>query len=226
MTRIGFGAVLAGGAGRRFRGGRTAKPGALVGGVSMAARAVQALRPHARDVGIVGPAATSADDAFLRRIGVEGVPLRRDEEPDRGPLEGLRVALRWAAELGAPEVALLPCDLPLVDGDVVGRLVRAFRAAPSFRDAVVPVAGGRAQPLAGVYRTRVADAVEDRLAGGGEPSLRALLADLEVERVHVEELGADPDRFLNVNRAEDLARAERVLSRFARARRESPEPAP
>jgi len=214
-----FGAVLAGGEGLRFAAGRpAAKPGATVAGVSMAARAVRALQPHVSAVAVVGPAgeagseeAPGDDTSFLRRIGIDDVLLLRDEVPDRGPLEGLRVALAWASELGADRLVVLPCDLPLVDAEVAGRIVRAFRRVPPSVDALVPVVAGRPQPLGGVYRAGVLEFVERHLAGD-DRSLHALLADLDVERVDVEALGVDPDRFLNVNREEDRLRAERLLA--------------
>jgi len=217
------GAVLAGGEGLRFAAGRpAAKPGATVAGVSMAARAVRALQPHVSAVAVVGPAreagseeAPGDDTSFLRRIGVDDVPLLRDEVPGRGPLEGLRVALAWASDLGADRLVVLPCDLPLVDAEAVGRTVRAFRRAPPSVDALVPVAAGRPQPLAGVYRTGLLERIERRVTGADDRSLHALLADLDVERVDVDALSVDRDRFLNVNREEDRLRAERLLAERA-----------
>jgi molybdopterin-guanine dinucleotide biosynthesis protein A len=69
-----------------------------------------------------------------------------DAAPDRGPLEG--VAAGVAALAGRSQAVFLAAvDLPLLGPE----LVRALVAALPGYDAVVPVAGGRDQPLAAAY---------------------------------------------------------------------------
>ncbi len=84
-----------------------------------------------------------------------GVELLRDRRPDRGPLEGMAVGLRALA--GRAEAAFVTaCDVPLLAPALVRRVVALAEAY----DAAVPHVDGRDHPLAAVYRTSVAEAVE------------------------------------------------------------------
>lgn len=82
----------------------------------------------------------------------------RDEQPDRGPLEGLRMGLETLRD--HCELAFITaCDAPLLVPGVVTQLVSHLGTA----NAVVPSHEGRMHPLTAIYRTSLADLAEQQL---------------------------------------------------------------
>jgi molybdenum cofactor guanylyltransferase len=79
------------------------------------------------------------------------VEVVRDPEPGLGPLAGLAVGLA-AAGPRAAVAAVCAVDAPLAHPAVLHALLGALGTSP----AVVPLAGGRPQPLFAVYRTELA----------------------------------------------------------------------
>lgn len=193
-----LGAVLAGGASRRY--GRP-KWRVSVAGVPMARWAVEALEPLVRTVGVVG-----ADPALESVLGVEARP---DRMPDTGPLAGLHAALHWAAGEGLEGVLLLGCDLPLVGPEALALLVEAWDG----EDAVVPWSAEGPEPVCALYAGAALPTVERALREGGG-ALRDMLESLSVRRVPAEELARAQGRrsvLLNVNTPADRMRAEARL---------------
>ncbi len=191
-----LGAVLAGGEGRRFGG---PKADARIGGVSMVRRAVTTVAEVVDQVVVVS--SRPVEDA-----PVEVLP---DATPGAGPLGGLQTALDTADERGLDGVLVLACDLPMVDGAMLRRLLAALgdddlAVAPERR-------GGGVEPLCAIYRVEARAAVAERLRAP-DRSLHALFRDLggvslEHAALGVEATGA----FLNVNTPEDRTRAEAAL---------------
>lgn len=186
-----LGAVLAGGAGRRF-GGR--KAGALVGGRPMVRRAVEALAAVTGDVVVVSPTP----------VPEGGVPVVADRTPGKGPLGGLEAALHEAAARGRDGVLLLACDLPLMRPwllEAVARALRGVRAAAPKRE------GGGIEPLCAAYSLDVLEAVERRLASA-DLSLHALFRDVGGRAIDPKPPEAGHDELLNVNTPEDRRLAD------------------
>ena len=149
-----------------------------------------------RVVRIVAPAV--ADVVVVARAGQElpalpaGVRVVRDELDDRGPLGGLAPGLRASR---ADAVFATGCDAPFVSRAVVDLLFERL----GERDGAVAETDGRPHPLCAVWRPRVADVVDRRIA---EDRLRASdLADLvgAVRVTEVELRAADPDLACLVN---------------------------
>jgi molybdopterin-guanine dinucleotide biosynthesis protein A len=192
-----LGGVLVGGRSSRFG---SDKAMARVGNRSMAARAVDTLRPVADPVVLLG-----GDGMLGRRLAL---PWRADGRPGLGPLSGLATGLCWAGELGRPGLMVLACDLPLVTREVMEAVAAAVR--PDL-DAVVvgaeePVG---VQPLCAWYAIRALGAVEEAL-DNGRHSARALLEGLRVQRIQVEDVGrGEAVALLNVNTPRDHAEAMR-----------------
>ena len=78
----------------------------------------------------------------------------RDQNPDAGPLEGLRVGLDFLSD--HPLVFVGTCDAPLVVPQVYRAMVNQLHSAV---DAVVPKIHEQVYPLTAVYRTRVKSCV-------------------------------------------------------------------
>lgn len=164
------------------------KASVVVGGEPLLARAVHAAR-----------AAGLADVVIVSRAGVALPPVDspvwlEPPEPDRHPLHGVLLALERSG--GRPVVALA-VDMPLVAPALLRELA-AREGCAAFRTA------GRVQPL------------PCRVEPAAEGVLRAALADgagvgAALARAGATLLDADPTAFLNVNRPEDVARAEALL---------------
>ena len=87
------------------------------------------------------------------------VAIVRDEEPDRGPLQGIAAGLH--ALKGHVEAAYVSsCDVPLLRPAFVRRMIELL----GDRQICVPLVGDYHHPLAAVYRIEVLDAVRTLLA--------------------------------------------------------------
>ena len=155
--------ILAGGPSRRLGGADKAM--IRIHGNSMLDRVLAACQDADRRI-VVGP----------RRLGVAAIWCR-EEPPGGGPVAALAAGL---AQVRAPRLALLACDLPHATRDTVRRLL----AAMSGEGAILVDTAGRDQPLLGTYRV---DSLVQTLSTLGPPyagiPLRTLVARLDLARV-------------------------------------------
>jgi molybdenum cofactor guanylyltransferase len=187
-------AILAGGAATRL-GGRT-KPLIVVDGRTILDRQLAALRALDPALEIALCANDPAPFAHL------GLPVLADRAVGLGPLAGIAAALRWSQRR---HLLVLAGDMPWVTPAALECLL-AY--CDDSADAVVPVVGGRLEPLFAVYGPACAPVIEERLARG-QRKAAALLSDpaLRVARVDEHALAkVDPEfSFLhNVNAPADL----------------------
>ncbi len=87
--------------------------------------------------------------------------LAYDSQAGKGPLFALRDALRLQ-DGRADAVLVVGCDFPFLDGRAIGWLAEQL----GDHDSVVPSAGGRLQPLLGIYRVSLLPRVEKLLRDG------------------------------------------------------------
>ncbi|HEX5615830.1 MAG TPA: molybdenum cofactor guanylyltransferase [Acidimicrobiia bacterium] len=177
------GVLLTGGASRRLG---TDKALLVRTGETLASRATRVLRavcPHAVEVG----------------VGHTTLPHTREEPAGGGPLAAL---LAGVDATGAEVALLLAVDLPNVDVPLL-RLLADWPGAAT----VVPVAGGRVQPVCARYGSDAIARARLELARG-ERSLRAVLDAPDVELVDesVWSSVAPLDAFADVDVAADVAR--------------------
>ncbi len=196
------GAILAGGASRRFG---SPKALARVDGVRIIDRVRGALREAVDEIVLI-----ANDPSLFTDIGL---PVRADREPGLGPLAGLEAALRWAAERGAAGVLCVSCDLPFASA----ALLREIAERGDANHAVVPESprGLGMEPLCAWYPAAALPAVERALASD-DRSLRALLATIDTDCVPLEVVRrfGDPGvLFFNVNTRDDLERAQQIARR-------------
>ncbi len=150
-------------AGLLLTGGRSRRMGVdkatLVppaGGSTLAARTAALLRRVAEPALEVGP-------------GFSGLPAVADDHPGAGPLAAVAAGRRALAAAGWQGSALVVAtDLPLLDAATLAWLA----GHPSPRS-VVPVAGGRSQPLCARWSAADLDRAAGLVAGG-----RRSMADL------------------------------------------------
>jgi len=187
-------AILSGGRARRFSG--CDKSGLRVDGRTILERQIDALRPVADDIMIVGREPVEG-------LAMTGCRVIADRFPEQGPLGGLETAL---AEATHPVVVLLACDMPYVTASLLGRL--ADIAADTTRvDAAVPHTSLGDHPLCAAYTRGCQDAVSRRLREGAR-AMKDLLRDLRVRRIDESELrqfGIPQHLLANVNTPEDYA---------------------
>ena len=193
-----LGAILAGGASRRFG---APKALAEVGGRRIVERVRDARAAAVRDVVLVANEPALFADLHL--------PMRGDRVAGLGALAGVETALRWAVEMGRSGALCVACDLPFVSPALLREI--AARAAAGDAEAVVPESGGRRgiEPLCAWYSVACLPAVERALASD-DRSLAALAASVRAERISLDDVRrfGEPDVvFLNVNTPDDHRRA-------------------
>jgi len=184
-----FGAViLCGGSSRRMGRPKLWLPWGSELMVQRVARRMLAAVPHV--------ALAAAAGQTIPRLP-DDVDVVRDERPQRGPLEGLRVGLLWARRKRLEAVFAAACDMPLLKPE----LVRATLEQLADADAALWSVHGRIQPLAAAYRVRIIGQLQDLLARGGR-SMMELVKQLRCNVLPTAKLESiDPqfESFLNVN---------------------------
>ena len=154
------------------------------------------LQRQARLFSCAGERLLSSNDP---RVALPGVPAIADDRPGLGPLAGLCALLERCK---SARLAVIPCDLPLMDPAVVQRLLEAM-GDDDFCGAAV---GGRRQPLGAVYSRRALPSLRREFGRGGR-RLTAALDGLRVRWVPMDDEAAQR-AFFNVNTPEDLKRLE------------------
>jgi molybdenum cofactor guanylyltransferase len=183
-----IGVVLAGGLGRRLGG---AKGSAELFGRPLAAWVADALGE------VVGEVAVAVKEGSPVPA-LTGVAVWREPAEPLHPLAGIAWALTRA---DGRDVLVCAVDLPFC-----ADAVRAVLAAASSSESSAAVVVAEGQPLLGVYRASVAEALRAAVLEGR--AARAVVASLGAVAVAV----PDPERTLfNVNTPEDLARAEAMV---------------
>ncbi|MCY7855437.1 molybdenum cofactor guanylyltransferase [Bacillus sonorensis] len=126
-----------------------------------------------------------------------------DVEPfkGKGPLAGIYTAMEHQ---DGDIYIVLACDTPLIRNETISSLKKQIA---SGADAVVPVAGGRAQPLAAVYHKRVKQTICEQLRRD-ELKISDFLDRISVKYIDAEKIGAKNEEFVNVNKKSDLERLE------------------
>ncbi len=174
------GVILAGGRGRRMGG---ADKGLLEWrGRPLVVHVAERLRPQVDGLLVV---ANRNQDRY-RELGFD--VIADGEFRGEGPLAGMLAAMR---HVSTERILAVPCDAPVLPGDLGARLMQGMGAAP----AALAHDGERAQQLFVVLRTTLADVVHDFLAGGGRAVHEFLAA---VGAVPVD-FSDQPAAFANIN---------------------------
>lgn len=145
-----------------------------------------------RTVGIVGRAVEGdvvvvrAPDQALPELPSD-VEVVDDDQEGLGPMQGLAVGLRHAADRAALAF-LCSTDLPFLHPRYVQGVLAGF---DDDTDAVVPLARGHRQPLAAAYRTALAPTVAQLLSDGARKPAMVLDA-CRTRWLSEAELLADP----------------------------------
>jgi molybdopterin-guanine dinucleotide biosynthesis protein A len=198
-----YGAVLAGGAARRYGG--SPKGLLTVGGRRILDRVVDAVQAV---TGTPPLLIANASDAAAWRPDLKTLA---DARPGLGTLGGI-----YTAVTAAPgPVLCVAWDMPFVPEALLR--VLSDRMATGSYDAVLPESSGRRglEPLCAIYGPACAPAIARRLDQGDLMAI-SFHADVRVGIVPLAEVRrfGDPDElFFNVNTPDDLARAEALWQR-------------
>ena len=135
-----------------------------------------------------------ADPAW-RPADVQFVP---DELPSRGPLSGLTATL---ARIRSSHLLVLPIDMPFMSEDHLRYLCNAIEPGSG----ILPMIGGRAEPVAAVYPTEAYDVFASTLSGA-DVSMQTLTNQLvKMGRLRVVRVPEKEQRFYrNLNKPDDL----------------------
>ncbi len=185
------GMVLAGGAGRRLSPDKGQR---LVGGVPITERVLAALTPVADETIIVGSA-----------LAPEGIRLVADEQPGAGPLAAIHTGMKAAP---ADVYLVVACDMPFITSD----LLRHLLVAGDGFDAVVPVVGGRDEPLCAAYGRSCLPAIVEALETG-QSRVASFFSKVRLRKLAEEELaqfGWPEVVFFNVNTLQELSVAQQM----------------
>ncbi len=106
---------------------------------------------------------------------VEPYPCIKDQHPGNGPLGGIHAVLDAADE---GYVTISACDTPFIDPQIIEAIKQHITP---YTDAVIPVYGGRVQPLSGIYHQSLAPLCEELISR----EERKVVSLLEEERCRV-----------------------------------------
>jgi molybdenum cofactor guanylyltransferase len=126
-----------------------------------------------------------------------------------GPLAGVLSALHATRE---PWLAIVPCDSPLLPGDLVERLLRS--ALRESAELAVVHDGKRLQPMFALLHRSLLTPLQVYLEGGG----RKVDAWYAQQRMVTADLSDHPEAFVNLNTPEDHAALERQFAMQTRTR--------
>jgi molybdopterin-guanine dinucleotide biosynthesis protein A len=196
------GVLLAGGQSRRMGGGD--KCLRLLGGRPILARIIDRVRPQVRRLILNA----NGDPA---RFADYGLPVAGDSvEGFAGPLAGVLAGLDWAAAHApdCPMIATVPTDAPFLPENLVSRLLSAVEQESA--DLACAASNGQSHPVVGLWPVRLRDALRRAMTGEDIRKVDSWTARYRLATVEFPSVPVDP--FLNVNRPEDLAEAERFLA--------------
>ncbi len=192
--------VLAGGRGLRLGRGKTLE---VVGGRRLFDRVIERLREVGGPIMVV----TSREQVELF-AGINDGELLVDVYPDGGPLGGIYTGL-----VASPcqYNIVVACDMPFLNP----KLLRYLAGLCEGVDAVVPsLSPGTLEPLHAVYSKACTESIKAQL-DSGNLRVDAFLGTVRVRYVGREECQSlDPQllSFFNINRPEDLERANRLAA--------------
>jgi molybdopterin-guanine dinucleotide biosynthesis protein A len=199
------GILLAGGKSSRMGGGdKCMRP---LGGRPILAHIIERLRPQVSDM-IVNA------NGELSRFAPFGLTVVEDSVAGfAGPLAGVQAGLQWIKN-HRPDIACgvtMATDTPFFPADLVRRFLAVQRDRPAL--AVARSAEG-VHPVIGLWPVALAGDIQDALKHGLHKvgAFTEQRVAIEVPFPPVTIAGTEIDPFFNINRPEDLAEAEALIS--------------
>jgi molybdopterin-guanine dinucleotide biosynthesis protein A len=133
-----------------------------------------------------------------------GLESRKDLVPRCGPIGGIYTALKTA---NTPLCLCVACDMPFIRPEFLEYMV----GRSSGYDVVVPMNGGREEPLCALYRTTCVPAIEHRIQAR-KYKITGFFDEVRVLRLSPGDGGFhDAGMFFNINNMADYDEALRRL---------------
>jgi len=203
-----IGVLLAGGQSRRMGG--VDKVLQTLGPKPLLAHAVDRLKPQVAGMVINANGAASRFAAFR-------LPVIADSFAGfAGPLAGVHAGLVWAKahRPGIDHVVTVAADTPFIPTDLVARFLGALKDQTTL---MVASSEGGMHPVIGLWPVAIAPLLEESLQRGERKASAFVEGQGAIEIFFPKtEIGGRPiDPFFNINRPEDLAEAEALLTRRA-----------
>jgi len=131
-------------------------------------------------------------------VGEKNIPIHQDLYENCGPVCGIYTALYYS---DSPYIAVLPCDMPLLDPDIY-KLLRTLQVKDYV---IVATFQGKIQPLISIWPKAIAKDLK-KMIDSKILSLRKILNQLNVQKVDLSKYEAtnNPDIFCNINYKSDL----------------------
>jgi molybdopterin-guanine dinucleotide biosynthesis protein A len=195
-----LGAILAGGASRRFGAEKCAAP---LGGRRLLEWVVERARPQ------VEVLLLNANDPAIgeKFAALESIA---DSAPHEGPIAGILAALAEAGRRNFTHVASFPCDTPFFPPDLVARLMHALQS--SRADYATASCGATAHRIFALWPAAARAQLQHAFVDGTR-SMRDIEHWLEPTWADFPGGGGPAgDPFFNINTPADLETAERWLS--------------
>ena len=196
-----LGVLLAGGQARRMGGGD--KSLLKLGGRPLMAHTIERVRPQVAELILNANGAPGRFERF-------GLPVVADRiKGFAGPLAGVLTGMEWAAEKDGELdwIASFATDAPFLPHDMVPRLASAIKV----KNAAMACAhsAGRDHPVFALWPVRLRHDLRRAMI---EDDMRKIdLWTTDYELVHVSFAGNGIDPFFNINRPENLTKAEALL---------------
>lgn len=194
--------ILAGGLARRM--GNIDKAFVSVGQKPLLDHVLQRLSTQTSDLII-----NANGDAS--RFSKYNLPVIADTIPDHpGPLAGVLAALEWSRE-NRPDtnwVVSVPVDTPFVPTDLIGRFHDTIKTRKA--QLTCAITNGRSHPVAGLWPVSLADDLRHAMTEEGLRKVDTWTSRFNL--VHTEFDTHPIDPFFNINRPEDIHKAEDVLT--------------
>lgn len=200
-----IGVILAGGLARRMGGGD--KPLVEIAGRPILQHVIDRLRPQCGRLAINA----NGDPA---RFSAFGLPVIADSvEGFAGPLAGILAGMEFGAGKGAAHVLSAPGDTPFLPADLLSRL----QAARTRTGATIAVAtsNGRTHHAVALWPVALCEDLRRALVTEDERKVSAFIG--RHANVTVDWPIEPYDPFFNVNRPEDLARADAIAKDESRS---------
>jgi molybdopterin-guanine dinucleotide biosynthesis protein A len=203
--------LLAGGLATRMGGGD--KSLKTLGGRPILAHVIDRIRPQV-------PALALNANGDPARLGDWGLPIVPDALADfPGPLAGIHAGMEWARTRNITDIVSIPTDTPFLPADLVDRLL----AARGKAEIAVAMSEGNAHPVVALWPARLADELHRLVTEG----MRRVTDFAGCHTVAYADFPVGPvDPFLNINRPEDLERAEALIAAWRAPRRSTHQPPP
>jgi molybdopterin-guanine dinucleotide biosynthesis protein A len=202
------GILLAGGKSSRMGGGdKCMRP---LGGRPILAHIIERLKPQVSNMILNA-------NGEIGRFARFGLKVVQDSVADyAGPLAGVHAGLQWI-KINRPDIAYgvtVATDTPFFPTDLVQRFLAVQGERPAL--AVASSAAGM-HPVIGLWPVALADDIEDALRRGMYKvgAFTERHGAIEVPFPPVTIGGAEIDPFFNINRPEELAEAEALISEHA-----------